>query len=78
MSQLIHLSLLLHDQRIVQLNLGTVLDSLMGCDLGNICARAERETSENVDYFKYIQIDERETKLTLRMTMFSGRFVAPT
>jgi hypothetical protein len=23
-----------------------VLDSLMGCDLGNICARAERQTSE--------------------------------
>jgi hypothetical protein len=23
-----------------------VLDSLMGCDLGNICAKAERQTSE--------------------------------
>jgi hypothetical protein len=23
-----------------------VLDSFMGCDLGNICAKAERETSE--------------------------------
>jgi hypothetical protein len=23
-----------------------VLDSLMGCDLGNICAKAERDTSE--------------------------------
>jgi hypothetical protein len=33
-----------------------VLDTLMGCDLGNICAKAERKTSEksakeNVDYF---------------------------
>jgi hypothetical protein len=24
-----------------------VLDSLMGCDLGNICAKAERKSSEN-------------------------------
>jgi hypothetical protein len=23
-----------------------VLDSLMGCDLGNICAKAERQTCE--------------------------------
>jgi hypothetical protein len=34
-----------------------VLDSLMGCDLGNVCAKAERLTSEksvneNVDYFQ--------------------------
>jgi hypothetical protein len=34
-----------------------VLDSLMGCDLGNICAKAERQTceksvTENVDYFQ--------------------------
>jgi hypothetical protein len=49
------------------------LDSLMGCDLGNICAKAERQTceksvteTENVDYFQiqtHTNRRERKTKL---------------
>jgi hypothetical protein len=53
-----------------------LLHSFMGCDLENICAKAERKTSEKSanEYilktsttFKsnmYIQIDQREMKLT--------------
>jgi hypothetical protein len=52
----------------------------VGCDLGNICAKAERYTSEkSVNENENVeQIDERETTLTSLMTMFSVRFVVPT
>jgi hypothetical protein len=29
-------------------NMGKMLDSLMGCDLGNLCAKAERQTGRFV------------------------------
>jgi hypothetical protein len=41
-----------------------VLDSLMGCDLGNICAKAERQTSDK--FVNKGRIIEQELKNTTK------------